>query len=48
MPRYLLPGLVLAGLLLAAGQSANGAPAVLGEHALAERIDQLIDERLAK
>ena len=48
MSRYALPGLALAGLLIAAPPRANGAPAVLDEQALSERIDQLIDERLAK
>jgi hypothetical protein len=48
MSRYTLPGLALAGLLFAAPPRANCAPAVLDEQALSGRIDQLIDERLAK
>jgi hypothetical protein len=48
MSRSTLTGLVLAGLLFAAPPRANSAPAVLDEQALAARIDQLIDERLAK
>jgi hypothetical protein len=48
MSRYTLPGLVLAGLVFPAHESAGGAPAVLDAQALAAQIDQLIDERLAK
>ena len=49
MLRSTLPALVLTGLLFASPQKANSEPAaVLDEQALAARIDQLIDERLAK
>jgi hypothetical protein len=48
MSRSTLPGLALAGLLFAAPQRAESAPGALGEQALAARIDQRIDERLAK
>jgi hypothetical protein len=48
MPRYLPPGLVLAGLLFAAPSRAASAPVVLDAPALAARIDHWIDARLAK
>jgi hypothetical protein len=48
MSRTTRSGLVLAALLLAAPQVSNAASDVLDEQALAERIDQFINDRLAK
>jgi hypothetical protein len=48
MSRYSLPGLALAGLLVAVPLRAASAPPVLDEQALAARIDHWIDTRLEK